>query len=1026
MGGLLERGFASVGRGVVKYPWVSIILSFIITIFVGSGFFVRLETENRPDQLWVPSTAVALEHKDYVQESWPSGQRFDFWIATCKEADCNMLSAEVTQRLSDINEKILAIEVDGTALQGTEDDYAQVDEDLWQSRYGGNWSFELKSAKLQTKPKCAQFGPFCGKGGILGVFNDDSNVIKSMDDASNLAAINFWETQKNFCPVSIATAGSPCVDTSIFLPSAGTYDCQEYQSEVQRANCRNSTNAYCANMCPTDCFDALSFEDCCFDRGCINVQFFNSVNTGDDDAGPPESAFAFQPFKISTVASSGDTGPAVDYEGNIIASEALLGYYVLSQDVILINGFEVDPVARAWEAEALCVMGIKVPDFEGECPEDDMLAFNPQFTRSLSDEFGTTITADIPLLGASIMGIIAYVAIMMSRRDSVYASVGMAIVVVLIVGLSWLGGMGLGAWIGLKNNNLNNNIPFLLLGLGVDDAFVLAGEFLRAKKLKPQGTPEDWATDAASYGGVSILITSATDALAFLVGSLTVLPALGWFCAFAGMGIVFCFILQITIFLPCLVINERRIKANRFDFLCCFKSKADHDYEKPNGCCGICCKKTSTDILPRIMNKFAKAIVKMPMVVVTLVVFTGLLSMGVLGTARIYKDFKLEWFVPDNSYLQDFYTLNDEYFDNGVPANVYVVDIDYFAAQGNMTELHDYLSFTAYVDQEAGLDNWRNSFIESSAENEELQPKMTNDNSSFGAEEDLYEALWDWYSLGGGVRFRGDIQWVDANCNSQEDWDSCDPNLGLDATRVGFTMEKEYTTGGQDRYDTMTAMRAAVADIFPPVDGVEQSFPYSFEFIYWEEVGVIDKELWRNLGICGGVILGIVAIFIPHIRVAPVVIFCIISAIVEVIGFLHWWGVTISGVSTIYILICVGLAVDYSAHVAHMFVLSTGNAKERAIAALTRIGPSTFNAIASTMVAVVVLSASQSYVFRVFFKALFLVVVLGGANGLWLLPVLLSLVGGSKNVEVKDKATKEISEEEVEDVRVGNKAGTEQ
>ena len=218
MGGLLERGFASVGRGVVKYPWVSIILSFIITIFVGSGFFVRLETENRPDQLWVPSTAVALEHKDYVQESWPSGQRFDFWIATCKEADCNMLSAEVTQRLSDINEKILAIEVDGTALQGTEDDYAQVDEDLWQSTYGGNWSFELKSAKLQTKPKCAQFGPFCGKGGILGAFNDDSNVIKSMDDASNLAAINFWETQKNFCPVSIATAGSPCVDTSIFLP----------------------------------------------------------------------------------------------------------------------------------------------------------------------------------------------------------------------------------------------------------------------------------------------------------------------------------------------------------------------------------------------------------------------------------------------------------------------------------------------------------------------------------------------------------------------------------------------------------------------------------------------------------------------------------------------------------------------------------------------------------------------------------------------------------------------------------------
>ena len=31
----------------------------------------------------------------------------------------------------------------------------------------------------------------------------------------------------------------------------------------------------------------------------------------------------------------------------------------------------------------------------------------------------------------------------------------------------------MGQLLGQKNNNLNNNIPFLLLGLGVDDAFVL-------------------------------------------------------------------------------------------------------------------------------------------------------------------------------------------------------------------------------------------------------------------------------------------------------------------------------------------------------------------------------------------------------------------------------------------------------------------------------------------------------------------------------------------------------------------------
>ena len=46
---------------------------------------------------------------------------------------------------------------------------------------------------------------------------------------------------------------------------------------------------------------------------------------------------------------------------------------------------------------------------------------------------------------------------------------------------------------------------------------------------------------------------------------------------------------------------------------------------------------------------------------------------------------------------------------------------------------------------------------------------------------------------------------------------------------------------------------------------------------------------------------------------------------VEVVGFMYWWGVTISGVSTIYILISVGLTVDYSAHIAHVYTHTTGS-----------------------------------------------------------------------------------------------------
>merc|ERR1719181_484502 len=126
------------------------------------------------------------------------------------------------------------------------------------------------------------------------------------------------------------------------------------------------------------------------------------------------------------------------------------------------------------------------------------------------------------------------------------------------------------------------------------------------------------------------------------------------------------------------------------------------------------------------------------------------------------------------------------------------------------------------------------------------------------------------------------------------------------------------------------------------------AFPFTFEFLYWEEVGIIGEELLQNLLVCSAVIVVMVASLIPSPRISAIVIGSILVSIVDVVGLLYFWDVTISGVSTIYILICVGLAVDYAAHIAHMFKESTGTSQERAKKALGRIGPSVFNAVVST------------------------------------------------------------------------------
>eukprot|EP00937_MAST-01D_sp_MAST-1D-sp2_P005755 g5755.t1 len=99
------------------------------------------------------------------------------------------------------------------------------------------------------------------------------------------------------------------------------------------------------------------------------------------------------------------------------------------------------------------------------------------------------------------------------------------------------------------------SVIFVLLGLGVDDAFVIMASLRRQPSALPQAQR---ISQAVAVAGGSIMLTSFTDLFAFLVGASTVIPAISSFCVFAGVAVLFDFILQVTIFIAAIVLLRGR------------------------------------------------------------------------------------------------------------------------------------------------------------------------------------------------------------------------------------------------------------------------------------------------------------------------------------------------------------------------------------------------------------------------------------------------------------------------------------
>ena len=92
----------------------------------------------------------------------------------------------------------------------------------------------------------------------------------------------------------------------------------------------------------------------------------------------------------------------------------------------------------------------------------------------------------------------------------------------LCVGLAFLSATGLCSLFGVPYGPVHTSLPFLLLGIGVDDMFVILSCW-NALQPSERNLPIPQRMGLAMrHAGLSITITSATDFVAFMIGSSTV------------------------------------------------------------------------------------------------------------------------------------------------------------------------------------------------------------------------------------------------------------------------------------------------------------------------------------------------------------------------------------------------------------------------------------------------------------------------------------------------------------------------
>ncbi|XP_033337627.2 patched domain-containing protein isoform X1 [Megalopta genalis] len=534
---------------------------------------------------------------------------------------------------------------------------------------------------------------------------------------------------------------------------------------------------------------------------------------------------------------------------------------------------------------------------------------------------------------------------------------------------------GLCIYLGVDFIGLNLAAPFLMIGIGIDDTFVMLAAWRRTSILKP--VPERMAA-TLSEAAVSITITSLTDMISFFIGILSPFPSVQIFCIYSGFAVVFTFIFHLTFFTGCVAISGYCEQKNRHSLVCCKVQPLSKSSNRSWLYRALCTGGVDPDdpynpvdnpehgCMSWFRDYLAAALNCRPIKVLVILIFACYLAGALYGLTTLQEGLDRRKLSKNDSYSIVFYDRQDYYF-REFPYRIQVVlsgEYDYSdpIVQQQVENLTRSLEASRYISSAPiYTESWLRTFL-GYAKISEIDVR----NKTVFLEK-LKESLLPRNSFSVDVKF-----------------DEAEERIV--ASR--FLIQAVNVSGTNQEKDMVKELRRICAE--SPLNA-SVFHPY---FVFFDQFELV-KPTSIQCMVFGALIMMLISfVFIPNVLCCLWVAFCIISIELGVAGYMALWDVNLDSISMINLIMCIGFSVDFTAHICYAYMSSKQKTPDdRVRESLYSLGLPIVQGATSTILGLIALVLAGTYIFMVFFKMVFLVIFIGAMHGLFLLPVLLSLFG---------------------------------